>query len=378
MNEQLFDKQSVNVSPEQLEVYLLKYGWIRDGELGDVATIWHRPEADSSNAEVVLPQSQEAKDYTDRMLDAVFAIAAFEGRAAADVVNIVAGYFVDQVSIRVIHEDIVKGTIPLNDGVLLNLRARDLLAASAMSTLNKRKHFSGKRAPEAREFLNGLRLGQTAVGSYIVNVLVPLITPLSDQTAIPMSSMTRMVTANLAESLGALDQAIVKFAQENDRTVFDRAVEIGASANMCDALLGLSGELRNRDFEIAITPSISDEYKNGPTKFTFDTDKIDCIALASEYYKDNYVLLDITISGFITRLDRPVKDDVGTITVGATINSSEKLITVELGADEYLDAISAHKAKNVVECHGDVHVRARTAKLLHPSAFRIIRTDALF
>jgi hypothetical protein len=378
MSREELKKQLAEVRPDQLEAYLVASGWNRDGELGELASIWHRPEGPHNDAEVLLPQSQSAKDYYERIVDAVFAIAAFEGRTPAEVAKTTNGYFADHISVRVLHRDVAEGTIPLNDGVLLNLRARDLVASSAMSTLSKRKHFSGKRTPEAREFLESLRLGQTEVGSYIVNILAPVTSVPTDQQSIPLTSMTRMVTANLASSLDALSKALDKYGQTNNLEVFDDAVVDGASANMCDALLGLSGEQRTRGFEVTITPSLSEEFKYKPRKFLFDVTTVKFIAAASEYYKDNYVLPDRTISGFIKRLDRPAAEENGTITIEATIGDSDKLITIELGPANYLDAVTAHKAKEVIECHGDVHVKARSVKLLSPSGFRVLRSMNLF
>lgn len=378
MSREELKKQLLEVSPDQLEAYLIASGWRRDGELGERASIWHRPEERHSDAEVLLPRSQSAKDYTDRIVDVVFSIAAFEGRMPVEVAKATTGFFADHISVRILHRDVAEGTIPLNDGVLLNLRARDLVASSAMSTLSKRKHFSGKRPPEAREFLESLRLGQTEIGSYVVNVIAPMKPIQTDQQSMPMTSMTRMVTANLSTSLDALSQAIGKFSQANDFTAFDAAVKDGASANLCDALVGLSGEKKTRGFEITITPSLSEEFRYEPRKFVFDVEMVKLIASASEYYKDNYILPDRTISGSIKRLDRPATEDNGTITIEATIGDSDKLVTIELGPADYLDAVTAHKAKDVVECHGDVHVKARTVKLLSPSGFRVMRSGDLF
>lgn len=368
----------VELEPKQLETYLLSQGWRCDGDLSNLASIWHRPENNAYDAEVIAPRSDRVKDYRDRMVDAVLAIASYEGREPSDVVKALAGHFADHVKVRVIHKDVVEGTIPMNDGILLNLRARDLLASSAMSAASKRRHFSGKRPPETREFLNSLRLGQTEVGSYIVNVIAPLspVEP-AEQDVIPTTSVTRMITANLSAGLDALLDAIHEYKENEDLTVFNYAVDAGVSANMCDALLGLSGERQERSFEVMIIPSPKDVFKSEPRTFLFDTPEVKVLATASEYYKDNYVLPDQTIRGFIKRLDRPATEENGTITVEATILNTEKHVAIELGPKEYLDAVNAHKMKEVVECHGDVSVKARSAKLLSPSGFRVIRSGDL-
>lgn len=371
-------QQLVEVKPDQLEAYLVASGWLCDGELSNRASIWHRPEKRYNDAEVLLPKSQSAKDYKDRIVDAVFAIATFEERTPVEVAKAMIGFFTDQISVRVLHHDVTEGTIPLNDGVLLNLRARDLLAASAMSTLSKRKRFFGAPPLEARKFLESLRLGQTAVGSYIVNVIAPVKPIPSNQQSIPLTSMTRMVTANLSSSLNALNQAIEKFAQADDLTVFDSAVNGGASANMCDALLGLSGRKRTRGFEITITPSPSEAFEYAPSKFVFEVEKLELIASASKYYKDDYVLLNRTVSGYINKLVSLPTEEGGTITIDAKIGDTNKDITIELGPVDYYDAVTAHNAKEIVESHGDVYVKARTVKLLNQTDFRVVRSGDLF
>lgn len=368
----------VCLAPRQLETYLMSQGWRCDGDLSSLASIWHRPEASAYDAEVIAPRSDGAKDYRDRMVDAVLSIALYEQRDPSDVLKELTGHFADHIKVRVIHPDVVEGTIPLNDGILLNLRARDLVTSSAMSATIKRKHFSGKRPPETREFLNSLRLGQTEVGSYVVNVIAPL-TPAEPavQDSIATTSITRMVTANLSEGLDALLQAIQEFGEKEDLAVFNHAVDAGVSANMCDALLGLSGEQRERSFEVTITPSPKDTFKSEPRTFVFAPDEVKVVATASEYYKDNYVLPDQTIRGFIKRLDRPPTEETGTITIEATILNTEKHVAIELGPEDYLDAVTAHKMKEVIECSGDVHVKARSAKLLNPSGFRVVRSGSL-
>lgn len=377
MSSEELKRQLLTIKPDQLEAYLIASGWRRDGDLGNRASIWHRDEDYQRDAEVLLPISQTLKDYSERILDAVLAIGTLEKRTPLEVARSISGYLADHISIRVVHHDVAEGTIPLTDGVLLNQRARDLLASSAMSTQSKRKYFSGKRTPEVREFLDSLRLGQTEFGSYIVNIIAPVKPIQSDQQSMPMTSLTRMVTANLSSSLDALSHAISKFAETGDLAIFDEAVADGASANMCDALLGLSGEQRTRGFEITIKPSLSEEFRHEPQKFLFNVDTVRIIAAVSEYYRDNYVLRDRTISGFIKRLDRVATEENGTITIETTIVDTDKLVTIELGPIDYLDAVTAHKAKDVVECHGDIHVKARTVKLLNPSGFRVRRSGDL-
>jgi hypothetical protein len=318
------------------------------------------------------------KDYEDRLLDAVEAIAEFERRPPAQVIQATSHYSSDHYSVRVVHDDTAEGTIPLNDGVLLNLRARDLIAASAMTTRAKRRHFAGKRTPEAKEFLKTLRLGQTAIGSYVVTVIAPLAPVPTAQQVVPTTSLTRLVTTNLRASLSALSTALDEYLVSSDLRVFDRAIESGVSANMCDALVGLSGEDMRRGFEITIEPALLDSPEQEPMRFSFPPVSVGHIARASNYYKDDYILPDQTVRGLVKKLIQIPGQENGTIFVQATVAGHEKVVTIELGPAEYADAVLAHGAKEFVESFGNIHVKARTVTLLNPARFRVLRSGDLF
>ena len=68
------------VSVEQLQAYLQSKQWFEDGKIRNVATIWHRHQ--DEDAEVVLPASN-AKDFQQRVRDALIALASFDGDCQA-------------------------------------------------------------------------------------------------------------------------------------------------------------------------------------------------------------------------------------------------------------------------------------------------------
>jgi len=134
------DRHAPPVSIEQLQAYLQSKQWFEDGKIRNVATIWHRHQ--DEHAEVVLPFSY-VKDFRQRVRDALIAIASFEMREMFDVIGDVNRLFSNVIAVRVIHADTEDGTIPINDGVLLISKAKDLLSAAAQAVYAKRRHFSG-------------------------------------------------------------------------------------------------------------------------------------------------------------------------------------------------------------------------------------------
>ena len=149
---------------------------------------------------------------------------------------------------------------------------------------------------------------------------------------------------------------------------------------MCDALAGFSGNSRERSFKLSIEPASGGMFAETESyRFEFDASDVKLLVVAAGYYRDNYVLNDRVIRGMVKRLDRTPGAEAGSITIATQLPSSQdKNVSVQLGAEDYVEAIHAHEGKVVVECRGDVHVSPRSAKLLNPSGFKIFRNGQLF
>src|SRR5690606_16462903 len=122
------------------------------------------------------------------------------------------------------------------------------MLAAAHSLNTKKKRFSGKLAADIKAYLDSLLLGQTEVGSYVVNVIAPEQNfqdgAQADDGQENGQHFSHAITQNLVSSLQALQRAGEEYESLGKISVFEGAVRAGASANMCEALLGLSGEKR--------------------------------------------------------------------------------------------------------------------------------------
>ncbi|MFA8324849.1 hypothetical protein ACEPT7_18195 [Burkholderia ubonensis] len=362
------------VSSDQLRAYLEHNQWFEDGKVRNVATIWHRQ--DNEDAEVVLPLPY-VKDYWQRIRDALASIASFEERAVPEVLNEVKRLFANVITIRVVHDDTNDGTIPINDGVLLIAKAKDLLSAAARSLYAKRKQFTRGAPKEAKEYLETLLLGQTEIGSYVVNVIAPVQTVADGPNIVTTLPLAQAITSNLVTGLSALEKATATYEEKGDLGAFDEAVLAGASSNMCDALLGFSGEKHNRTFEITVTTAPSPLFETKPAKFMFDGKYVAALEKATGYYKGDYILPERRLTGYITKLSRPKDKTSGTITIDSTVGDVERKVQVELTGDDYHQAVVAHDNSKVVRIEGDVHIKSKSAQLLNPKNFGIIEIEDL-
>ena len=376
-----FDINSIvkDIIPVRLELYLLSTGWIENGSISDKAKVWHRPEEKNFDLEILQPVNEDLKDYSQRLYEAIHNLSEYENRSPLKVISDLKNFDSDIVKIRVISPDVDGGAIPIDDGVLLFEKAKELLVSSTLSTFKKKRFFSGSWPAVVKEFMNTLRFGQTERGSYIVNVIAPVSHFSEKELPEADCSITRSISNNLARSLGATMVALENYEKTNDLISFEGAVSSGVSANLCDAIIGMSGSSKSRDVEISIELAASEkDSQEIIRKHRFTSSHIPILSTASEYYKGNFVIKNYEASGLVIRMDHEPAEDYGVIRVTSTVNGTDKNISIQLSLDDYWEAVKAHKPRLPVVCQGDLHVTPRSAFLADPRNFRVINDVNLF
>ncbi len=369
----------LSLRPSQISAYLASQGWREDGVIGESAAVWHRTEDESYDFEIILPLKDNLKDYVQRSYDLINVLAKFENRSLRDVVDDLINFHSDVIKIRVVHDDVENGSIPLNDGVLLIEKAKELLISVTKSTFNKRRHFTGGASKEIMDFVETFRLGQTEVGSYIVNLIMPIDRLPAEQGDMIEGSLTRSVTNTLARSLTAIENSMVSYRESQSDQSFESAIEQGVSANLCDALVGLTGENQSRNVNISILLSRADsQYQDIQLQHSFDSGDVEYLKRASDYYKEKYTIHNYTVYGFVTGLKHEENAEFGIVTVVNMVSGREKHINFELPSNEYWQAHQAHGENNVIQCTGDLHVSPRSATLINVSGFSVLGSGNLF
>jgi len=367
------------ISQNQLVGYLKNKGWIIDGKIGDQAVIWHRSEEHNYENEIIQPTAEATRGFTQRIKEAIDTLVEFENRNAISIAEDILNFYADLVKIRVVHADVEGGTIPLDDGVLLVEKARELLVASTLSTFKKQKYFSGSRSKEVQNYLEQLRLGQTEIGSFVISLISPIQIQFQNQSDANQTSLTRSVTTNLARSLNAISNAINKYAETGNIFHFEEVVSCGVSANLCDALIGLSGSSKARNFVISIQAAGAECGSQDISKLhSFTPLQMPILERASEYYKGNFVINGYDVFGIVTGMKRQPEDDSGMITVKSLVNSLEKNVSVQLCMKDYWEAVHAHESGAYVSCTGNLYVTPRSANLFEPRDFKVNINHCLF
>lgn len=75
------------INPNQIRGYLGSNGWVEDGAIGEIASIWHRRAPEESEYEILSPETQTLRDYGSRVGDLIGVLARFERRQNKEVLN---------------------------------------------------------------------------------------------------------------------------------------------------------------------------------------------------------------------------------------------------------------------------------------------------
>jgi len=361
------------VNVEQLRDYLDHSGWVLHAKPNEYLEVW-RAAMPNGEQEILLP-TEVAVDKQRLLALATAKLSELLNLKELELLEKIVEYVNNVVAIRVVHEDVKGGSIPLEDGITLNKNAKELLVAAANAALERKPLYQGRPPMPVAKLLQSARLGQTAHGSYVVRVFCPDL----DIEGGP-DSFAQATTMMLESALSGLRSSIESYRESKNPIVFEEAVINGVSANLCDAIAKISGKNQQRAVHISLPSRQSG--KLVPTEirdFEFLPEHQEVIREASEYFRKTYTLHNQIVIGVIERLDRRVEQDDGSIRIATTLsNGIQRSVSLQLTAEEYQEAIRAHDSKMMVRVVGDVVVTPKTANVINGRDFRVVGNLSLF
>lgn len=355
-----------------LHSYLQSTVWEKSFEIPDIMSVWRSHKGEVKH-ELQIPESIDVLDYDERILDALKLVAKLSDSTVNGLVDLILDFRSDKFSIRVVHDDTKYGQIPLDDGVELHKNAQDIVSSAALAAIEKKSYFQGGKAAEAVNIIKSSKLAQSSIGSYIVNINVPLPSYENDQLE-SITPFPRQVSNTLSDSLKQL-RNYVDLGETRNTTFLNDSVSEGVSANLCDALAGLSGREFKRDFSITIHfSSVLDQEddQNQSIEYNFAPEEARLLHDAAEYLKGDYRIDDFRAIGEIKTLDRAAGKDAGEIIIMVEVESRIRGVKIDLNPEQYHSAIQAHENKTPVWCEGDLLVRPRSATLSNLKVFRVL------
>lgn len=370
------------LKPLEVASYLRVRGWRQEAEIGDKGSIWVLPAVNGrEEADIVLPMRRSLSDFALRMGDVLRTLAAIERRRETEVLHDLMTGNSDLIRVRAPNRDAASGSLPLEEAVLFVERSRDMMLAAACAAISKRSYFATRKPARATDYLSKVRMGQTERGSYILTILSPVAPALLSEGELPLDleppePYERQVIRTLAESLAALEGAARHAASSGGMGAFQQAVQRGVSANLCEAVAGLSAVSPGEGLDISIAWSRTrDPAATVPSRIFLGSDSIPLIQEAARLFKDVAPVEDADMQGFVTRLARGPQERSGEVTLEGFVDGQPRRAAVELGEGIYSQAVQAHEHRQLVACSGDLVKDRGGYRLQNPRHFRVIAGD---
>jgi hypothetical protein len=367
-----------SLRPLEVAAYLRSRGWEARQLVGERASVWGR--AQDEDVELLLPADRDLADFAARMADVLRALAAVEDRSQLEILRDLAQSAHDVIRVRAAVDVPGDFTIALEAGTDLLDHARDMLLAAASATAERRAYFPTRKPSAAVDYMGRVRLGQTEPGSYVLTLLSPVSPTLrgGPQPDLGLEDpFERRVTLTLARSLSALHAAASDAAATGMFAGFDRAVEQGVTANLCEAVAGMAEGLGSTaDLGIAISWSPTRPVDLGPTHVRFGSDIAPVVREAARIIRAAAPIDDYQVVGIVIRLEQrpnaaPDRAWVLTITEG-----SPRSVGMTLRPEDRDAAIVAYRDRLPVSAVGRLTRSGPLFTLEEARDFRVVDLEA--
>jgi hypothetical protein len=373
------------LKPLETAAYLRSKGWRKDADLNGKGNIWLlRSEADE-DIDVTLPLHRDLADYTLRMGELLHTLSYAEQRSELDILRDLQTTAADLIRIRASSREAESGSLPLERAVNFVERSRDMMLAAACAALIKRSVYANRKHAQAMKYLDRARMGQTEHGSYVLTILSPVTPELrATQSELrlqvePSEPYERMVTHTLIDALAALGDAAREAALQEgsmDMRPFEAAVPRGVSANLCEAVVGLSTVGSDGALDVQVAWSRSRPAGGNLAERVFlDSDSIRIIEEAGRRFRATSTIDDYEVQGSVMRLERGADATEGDVTIMAYIDDQPRRVVVRLGPENYSQAVQAHDERRLVACAGDLAREGKIYRLQSPRRFEVLGDD---
>jgi hypothetical protein len=347
------------IRPLDLSAYLRAHGWyprLGEADLGE----WELKTNDGI-AEVSVPKHPRWRDYARRIREVLVELSRVEDRSEMLIVQDIAQTLRDVVRIRTVIEGRTDGTIPLEDGALLARSARAMMFASACSTHERRRAFHTRKPQVAVDYMKGLSLGQTEVGSFVLTIISP-VPPGLAQTEMPLdapaleTNFNRRVTETLTTALAAMRAAAETSVAQGGVSAFEEAVAQGVSADLCEAVALVRECTSVTELDLSIGwAAARPEIQKLPKRHEFSMDMLEVIGEAGRALREKSPIDSFEVAGVVVALDRPTHTFMGTAVVVANVERQPRRIRVELVDEEnWKTADDAMNRRLVFRCQGEL------------------------
>lgn len=353
------------VAPAALVAYALGEGWVRTEKFGDHSDVYERP----NSSELILPGTDALGDYPAIVAGVLRIFSREQDRDEMQVYRDLIGADRDVIRVRAPFAD-EDGSVSIDAGVELVSQARDMLLAAACAAKDPRPAYRAGKVKDAATYMDGVRLGQTEQGSFIVTLLAPVPPALDIQNQASFwptegqEPFERKVTRTLAKSLEAARGAVEQAVRGNGLLAFQQAVRQGVSANLCDALATLIA--KGSGLEVSLTWARTRPAPEARRVVQFSESEGKYLHEAAREFRSMEPRPDETLDAFVVALDRQPAAGVGRVTLKTFIDGQAVSVRSILPTTMYHEAVVAHDQGHTVAVTGDLKRQGQRWVLENP------------
>jgi hypothetical protein len=294
-------------------------------------------------------------------------------------------YRLDVHTVRIFPAETSPGLIGLDDGVRAfeSLRALVVAGAYAASAEQPRAVQPARKPNDVLNLLREIRVGPSREGSFVLSAHTPVPPRLTSGEAPPLEGSAptnaaadepfeRRVSLRIYEAVQAASEAANSaLVHANGLDDFTGAVRRGVSANLCEALVGLGGEL-GHPFELSLSLAVSRPLATRrfpPVRFR--RDHFPVLTSAALGLRERVAEEGVLVAGNVVRLHREGAGS-GEISIAGTVEGEDRLrrIWMALIDRDYDEAMRAHREMLPVSARGDLVQRGTRLYMRNPTAFR--------
>jgi hypothetical protein len=359
--------------------YLRNHGWRVSGLIGVRGAVFETDADRHRNIpNIILPLDRNLGDYDTRMGEILAVLEAAESRSQLEILHDISDASADVIRIRLQNASLNDGSFSLDKASNVIASAREMMSYVACSVAQPRLVYRSRKPATVTNYLSKLRLGQTERGSYVLalrSIVPPRFSSPQQPTLFPdMPSpdeeepFERRVTIRLAQALTATNNALVQSSATSDVKPFEDGYVNGVSANLCEALAGLTFDDAPLDIQISVnwasTRAIS---RNIPGEFSFSSESLLLLREVGRVLRANAPYGPFELRGPVVKLERDEGSLVGQITAMCVIDRRYRHVVVELNHDDYEIAIQAHRLEVPVICEGELVKEGNSFRLQNPN-----------
>lgn len=369
MSEVLRTELLRSIKPSWIIAYLRNASWKQVDEVQGRFSVWH-----SGKHELVIPASEELKDYPIALDSALSNLSEYEKRGKVEIAEQLRNSSSDIVRLGIDSLEVENGTIPFVHGKYFYQNAFKILEASARYAHDPSILFQRNRPAIVKKFMDKVKLCQTEVGSYIIKIKSPLpdSEPCSQKFLEGMNpDYERRVLEVFVESMHALKEVLEEDISNHDSIL--ESVNKGVNVLLCDSIINIYDKSAANVFSVQVDWSLvrppNPQITKRSSRIAIRRSLLERLKETSEILKSSPSRRE-KIFGSVVQLKRLGERGPGEIQI-KTAEQRTRRVNVKMSEELYEKAIEAHKKCAPVTAIGIVSYEGSQWWLREPEKFNV-------